>query len=146
MQAMGPHFRPGLGLAFWSCGFVFFLLTALAFNAVVSYLLWECYRRIPKRFRQMEPALVWLLLVPVFNLFWNFVVFPRLSASYKAYFDSVGGRDLGNASHSVAMAYSISAACKVAPCIAPAAFLAQLVLLVLYLVDAHKLNRQIAAA
>ncbi len=143
---MEPYFRPTWNIAFLTFTLSFILLAMLAVNAVISYLVWGCYRRIPKQFRQLEPALVWLLLIPLFNLFWNFIVFPRLSASYKAYFDSTGGRDLGNASSSVALAYSICAACKVVVCVLPAAFLAQVVLLILYLVDAHKLNKLIAAS
>ena len=34
--------------------------------------------------RTMEPAMVWLLLIPVFNVFWNFKAFPAVSDSLAA--------------------------------------------------------------
>ena len=38
----------------------------------------------------MEPAMVFLLLIPCFGLVWNFFLYPRLSRSFQKYFQSVG--------------------------------------------------------
>ena len=90
--------------------------------------------------------MVWLLLIPMFNLVWNFSVFPKLSASYKAYFDSVGRTDVGNAGSGMALAYCICAACGILPCVGMLAGLAALVLLILYVVEAHRLKNLIPAS
>ncbi len=140
------HIRPVWQIGLFIVTFSVVLVAWVAVNAVICYFVSECYKRIPKQFRQMQPTLVWLSLIPIFNLVWNFFVFPKLSASFKAYFDSVGGRDLGNAGRGMALAYCICAACMIIPCVALPAVLGALVLLILYLVEAYKLKSLISAS
>ena len=44
------------------------LLVFLAVDVVICPLLSTCYSRIPSQFRQQEPGLVWLLMIPCFGL------------------------------------------------------------------------------
>jgi len=55
--------------------------------------------------RSMDPALVWLLLIPLFNLFWNFRALPAVSDSLAATLKDKG-QDGDDAGRSVAITYS----------------------------------------
>lgn len=79
------------------------LLVGLAISAVICWLVFDCYKRVPAQFRKQEPGMVWLLMIPLFNLFWNFIVLPRLSESLKAYFDSVGKTDVGDCGRQIGL-------------------------------------------
>ena len=56
--------------------------------------------------RTMNPALVWLLLIPVFQAFWNFKVFPAVSDSLAATLRDKG-RDFGDCGRSIGMIWAI---------------------------------------
>ena len=62
----------GLGLGILAL----IVLFILAIQVLICFLLHKCYQRIPQPFRKMEAGLVWLLLIPCFNLIWNFFVYP----------------------------------------------------------------------
>jgi hypothetical protein len=119
------------------------LLVTLVIHIFVCWLLYGTYERIPARFRLMEAGLVWLLLVPCFSLVWNFFVYPKLSRSFKAYFDSVNDPTVGDCGAQIALFYSIAAACAVIPCVNYVAGPAALVLLIVYLIKAHELKKRI---
>ncbi len=70
---------------------------------------------------------------------WNFFVYPRLSDSYKEYFDSVGRHDIGDCGRNLAFWYCV---CYIIPCVN----IISLVLLVIYLLKANDLKNQIPAA
>ncbi|MBG83240.1 MAG: hypothetical protein CMJ40_01695 [Phycisphaerae bacterium] len=52
----------------------------------------------------MKPGFVWLCLIPLFNLYWNFVAFPAVSDSLAATARGKG-KDVGDAGRSVGMAF-----------------------------------------
>ena len=97
----------------------------------------------PASFRKSEPGLVWLLLIPIFNLVWNFFVFPWIADSYAAYFQSIGRTDVGDAGRGIGLAFAICAACAIVPCINLLAGPAALVLLIIFLVKIYGLKGQI---
>lgn len=112
-----------------------------------------CFKRVPAQFRKQEPGMVWLLLIPCFNIVWMFFVLPKLAESYKAYFDSVGKTDVGDCGYNLALWY-----CILIPCNAVASFIpiinlltipagiAGLVLLILFLVKAGEYKKLMPAA
>ena len=51
---------------------------------------------LPVEYQRQSPKLVWLLLIPGFNLVWNFFVFPKVAASYLAYFQAQEGSNLSD--------------------------------------------------
>lgn len=122
---------------------VFALAIVIAINVVICLLLQNCYKRIPSQFRKQEPGLVWLLLIPCFSLVWNFFVFPRLSQSFKAYFDSIGRTDVGDCAGGVGLAYAICCAVSIIPYLGCLTGIASLVLLIIYLVQTNDLKNQI---
>lgn len=117
----------------------------LVITIVVCLLVSNLYESIPEKHRAMSPGQVWLLLIPCFHLVWNFFVFPRLSKSFKSYFDSVGDTSVGDCYAQVALWFAISSACCIIPCLNYIAGPAALVLLIIFLVKAYDLKGKIKA-
>ena len=130
--------RPGYLLIFF-CVFLFHL----ALTVVAIFLVYMDFQRVPRAFRKLEPALVWLLLIPCFNLVWNFFVFPGLADSYKAYFDSVGDSTVGNCGRDLGLGYAICDAASVIPFVGCLTGIVTLVLLILFLAKANDLKNRI---
>jgi hypothetical protein len=139
---MTPYNRDMLGMGIVAIAGIFFLIS-IAINAFICYLLQECYKRIPPQFRKQQPNMVWLLLIPCFAIIWNFFVFPPLSKSFKAYFDSVNRTDVGDCQQSIGLAYAICSVASVIPYLGCVTGLAALVLLIIYLIKTNELKNQI---
>ncbi|HTV47557.1 MAG TPA: hypothetical protein VMG59_03845 [Phycisphaerae bacterium] len=92
---------------------LFWLLIKVGVRVFVCWILYSCFKRLPKEFRTQEPGLVWLLLIPVFNLIWNFFTFPALANGYKNYFKSVGRSNVDDCGYGIGLTYCICACCSV---------------------------------
>jgi len=121
-----------------------FLLVMLGISIAVCFFLSSCFRRIPPPHRQQEPGLVFLLLIPCFNIVWNFFVYPKLADSFASYFRAQGRTDVGDCGRGIGMAYCVCAVCGVIPYLGLLASLAALILLIIFLVKAADLKGQIA--
>jgi hypothetical protein len=130
------------GLSILALGAIVFLVF-FAINCLICYLLQQCYKRIPPEFRKQQPGMVWLLLIPCFPLIWNFFVFPPLSKSFKAYFDSVNRTDVGDCQEGIGLAYSICCVVSVIPYLGCLTGIASLVLLIIFLVKTNELKNEI---
>lgn len=119
------------------------LVVVLAVQALICYLLVQCLKRIPAEHRKIEPGKVWLLMIPLFNIVWNFFVFPAISDSFASYFRAQGELDKGDCNRSLAMAHCICVACSVIPYIGALPGFASLIILIIYLVKANELKSQI---
>ena len=124
----------GMGLMMILAFGCFIFLVILAIQIFILYTLQNCLKRIPQQYRQQEPAMVWLLLIPFFNLVWNFFIWPKIAASFKAYFDAQGRTDVGDCGGSLALALCICAVCGIIPYLGACISIATLVLLILVLV------------
>ncbi|OGV78615.1 MAG: hypothetical protein A3K19_31835 [Lentisphaerae bacterium RIFOXYB12_FULL_65_16] len=132
-------------------GIAFLVVVGLAVAVAICWFLYTCLARVPVQYRQQEPVMVWLLLIPCFNLVWNFFVYPKIAESYKAYFDSVGRTDVGDCGRSLAVTFCILAVVGIPLGIVPfiggiiSCFLglANLVIWILFMVKAVTLKGQI---
>lgn len=122
------------------------LVIGLAIQAFICYLLSNCLKAIPAAHRKQEPNMVWLLMIPVFPIVWNFFVYPKISDSFKSYFDSVGRTDVGDCGRQIGLVYCILVALCVIPYLNFLTGLGALVLLILYLVKANELKNKITPA
>jgi cobalamin synthase len=118
------------------------LFIGLIVSLIVCLLLYQALSRLPERYRQMQPGLVWLLMIPVFNLVWNFFVFLWTSQSYKAYFEDQR-QNVGDAGWTLGLVYSILVVVTPIPCLGAVAGIAALVLLIIYLVKINDLKNRI---
>lgn len=129
------------------CLSLFFLLILFAIKALILYLLFSFLRALPAEYRLMEPPMVFLLLIPCFNLVWNFFVYPQISRSYQNYFRDHGRHDVGSCGEGIGIAYGVCAVLVSIPCLNYITGIfcgpAMLVLLIIYLAQLHGLKKQV---
>jgi hypothetical protein len=82
-------------------------IIALGIAIYLLYLVYTCHARLPSKYRRMEPGMVFLILIPLFNLYWQFPVYVGLSEAYKNYFRSRGRDDVGDCGYGLAMVLCI---------------------------------------
>lgn len=110
---------------------MFILPLALVPGIFYTLTLQRALSRCAPETRAMEPGLVWLLYIPVFNLIWSFIVVNRISTSLRAEFQRRGiagvdtGRELG-------LAMSILACLGIIPIVGILAALAGIVCWIMY--------------
>jgi len=126
---------------------VLFLLVMVGITIFILYLQYKLLDAIPPQHRFMEPGMVWLLLIPCFNLIWNFFVFTRIPKSYQHYFYAHGRTDVGDCGATLGIWYSVCAVLVSIPCLNYITGIfcgpAMLVLIIIYLLKLHELKRQI---
>ena len=121
------------------------ILVALVIELIIILITAGCLKRIPPEFRLMSPGMVWLLLIPVFDLIWNFFVFVRLSKSYQRYFAAKGRTEFGDCAEKIGLWCAICCVCAWIPLVGYAAGPASLVLLIVYLVKVVGLKKYVSA-
>jgi hypothetical protein len=117
---------------------VFFLIPAIFYLLTLQNALNKC----APASRAMDPGMVWLLLIPVFNLIWNFFVVMNIAKSLASEYARRGipspeplpGQPIG-------LAMSICACCCIIPVLGMLAGLANLVLWVVYWVKIAEYSR-----
>ncbi len=123
------------------------LAGGVALTALYIFPLFQLLKRVPPEHRKMEPNMAWLLLIPLFNLVWNFFVYSAISGSYRSYFAEQDRTDVGDCGQSLGLAFCIcfcawpvfSFCCCLDFLLIPAT----LVLWVIYLVKLFGLRNQI---
>ena len=120
-----------------------FLIGLLVVHIIIIIFVYNDYQSVPPSFRKLEPGLVWLLLIPCFNVVWNFFVIPRLTESFKAYFDSIGDTSVGDCGRVLGFGYAISTASSAIPFVSCLTGIVSLVLMILFLVKANELKNRI---
>lgn len=132
--------------------------------AIVTLLVWLPFRSIPREHRRISSFSIWLTVIPIFGIFWNFRVVSRIPASFRAFFaaypeaalppaGAVGGAplDVGGAGKALGMWYAgLSLGSWLAPwtCVlsilsVPLA-IAALVLYILFLVTLFQLSGRVS--
>ena len=149
-QARGPELsdREAVGILAAFGVFLFVILAiALAVAIVIIILLSGCLKVIPPEHRLMEPGMVWLLLIPLFNLVWMFFVYIRIPRSYQRYFAAQGRTEFGDCGEQLGLWTAICAVASMVPIpvLNMLVSLASLVLLILFLVKVVGLKKHVTA-
>jgi len=128
------------------------LVVSIAINIAVCILIYIPYRAVPMEHQRMQPGLVFLLLIPIFNYFWNFMVFFRVPESFQSCFAAQGRTDVGDCGRGLGMWYAIAALVGAAGsfipivnCFAGVIGLASLVLVIIFIVKLWSLKGQLGA-
>ena len=79
------------------------VVVGLLIGGAICYLLYKDLAAIPEEHQKQSPAMVWLLLIPLVNIVWNFFVFPKIAESFKSYFDSVNVLDVDDCGKQLSM-------------------------------------------
>jgi hypothetical protein len=123
------------------CGFAGF---GVIFSAIAAYFVSDALAVIPAEHQKnMTPGQVWLLVIPVFGLVWNFFVYHRVALSFQAYFESNGRPQPGDYGKQMGLIYSILAACSIVPCVGSLAGIAALVIVILLIVKFQEYKKMI---
>ena len=130
--------------------FVIILVSAIAIGLTIQILylltLSRCFSRIAPRNRRMEPGLVWLNLIPCFQLIWIFFTTTRLADSLRDEFDDRrlrGDRDFGR---TLGITYPILMLVGFVPYLGAIFSLASLICWILYWVKIAGYKNQLISA
>jgi uncharacterized membrane protein len=113
----------------------------IAIGVFICYVLYQAAQKVPSGYQTLAPASVFLLLVPLLNMVWLFVVVIKLSESYQKYFAAQQRTDTGDCGRAVGLAWAIASVCVVVPLVNVMAVPASLVLMILYLVKVSALKQ-----
>src|SRR5262245_60241126 len=89
------------------CAFGVVLIIALVITTFFLLTLYRALSRVSPRNRLMEPGLVWLSLIPLFNLIWTFFIATRVPDSLRNEFRARGRDDGSDYGKGVGLAYAI---------------------------------------
>ena len=81
----------------FAAGMIVMVVLTLGFWCLINWLIFDAAKAAAPEHRTMKPGLVWLMLIPLFNVFWQFKALPAVSNSLKATLDAKGqaGGDAG---------------------------------------------------
>lgn len=123
------------------------IVCALLLLPAIFYLLtlMKCLQRCAPANRALSPGLVWLLLIPLFNLIWNFFVVINIAKSLGAEFRQRGIAAEPDPGKGVGLAMAILACCGLIPVAGLFAELAGFVLWIIYWVAVAGFSNKLAA-
>ena len=119
------------------------LVIGIGILVAIILLLQSVLNKVPPEYREMEPGMIWLLLIPCFNIVWNFFVYPKVSNSLRNYFYSIGRSDVGDCGAGLGLAFCILSAVSIVPYLNCLTSPAALVILIIYFVKIFSLKNQI---
>lgn len=115
---------------------VLFLFIVFAGVVLVSvfYLLnlQNLLKQIAPANRQVEPGNVWLMFIPLFNIIYPFILYPKIADSVKLEMESRGMAEQGDYGRGIGIALPVLGLCGVIPFIGVLASLANLVLFIIF--------------
>jgi hypothetical protein len=127
--------------------FAVIMLIAVAIGLIIQifYLLtlYKCFSRISPRNRRMEPGMVWLNLIPCFNLIWIFFTTTKLADSLRDEFDDRRLHGDGDYGRTLGIVYPILAISGAVPYLGAVLSLASLVCWIIYWVKIAGYSQQL---
>ena len=97
-------------MAFLAGMCLFILLFAAAAIVIMIFFLLSlqrCFESISPKNRAMSPGMVWLVLIPLFGIVWNFFVVTRLANSAKKEAAEYGISDIGDGGYGIGLTFCI---------------------------------------
>jgi len=140
------------GTALGVAGYIFFFVLAgiLLFAAIwliplIFYLITmqNALQTVAPDRRSLTPGLVWLNLIPIFNLVWNFFIVSHVSHSLRREFASRGVTNVGDCGYGLGIAMSVLVICTVIPFLGWISWIAAVVFWILYWVKVADLKNQL---
>jgi len=124
--------------------FGFALIAMLCFWGLICWLIVTPLSSLPEEYRVVPTGHVWLLLIPCFNMIWNFFVYPRVAQSFQRYFGDSGiSHEYGDCGEQIGLWYCICVVSSVIPLLNYLTGPASLVLLIIYLVKIWGLKGEV---
>ena len=131
-----------LALLTGSCLIFVLLLLAVGIAVAVFYILTmqKALTLAGERHQKMNPGLVWLMLIPLFNLVWHFFVVKNVSESIKAW-AAENGKNVDDAGYTIGLVGCICNCCAVIPVVNMLAGPAALICLIIWWVKVAGFNK-----
>ena len=127
-------------------GLIFFLVM-IAIAVFVMLTLQKHYEAIAPEHREFDPpGKVWMLLIPFFNLYWVFIVYPGLGRSYQKALAAKGITEVGDAGEKLGLWLAISIVAGIIPLVNMVAGIASLVLLIMFFTKMADQKKRLVAA
>lgn len=130
----------GVLLLIYGIGF----LIALAIQLAICYVLYRAADSIPESYRQASPGQAFLLLIPLFNIFWLFVYPKKLSQSFQALFAS-SGQAIDDCGEKMGLYWAVCAIASIVPCVGIVFGIAGLVTMIIYLIKVSECRQRALA-
>lgn len=96
--------------------------------------------------RKMEPSLVWLSLIPLFGMVWQFIIVDRMAGSLQAEFAKRGiANEEARPGNSIGLAYCILFCCSLIPFLGYITSIAGLICWIIYWIKINDYKNRLLA-
>lgn len=111
-----------------------FVIAIAAIMIAIFYLknLQDVLKECSPRNQQVPPGNVWLMLIPLFNIVYPFILYPKISESLKREFEERGSVQEGDYLKNIGLTMAVLNICGFIPVLGNIAGLAGLILLIIY--------------
>ncbi len=133
-----------VGVAALGIGFVG-LLVGIAIMVFFLLTLQKCLKEVSEANRTMQPGMVWLNLIPLFNLVWIFITVIRLSESVVAEGEARGAH-VEDGGKTMGLVYAIALVASIIPLIGFISAVVALVAFIIYWVKISGYRKSLVAA
>ncbi len=123
---------------------IFFLLISLIPLIFFLLTLQKCLERCDPLSRAMNPSQVWLMLIPFFNLIWQFIVVSRIATSLDNEFKRRNIIKEPNPGKSLGIAWCVLGLCSIIPTIGTVIFIIGLICWIVYWTKIASYSSEIA--
>ena len=122
------------------------VVCVIAILPAIFYLLTlqKALSRCSEENREMAPGMVWLLFIPLFNLFWHFMIVIKMAATLEKEFQARGIQSDPLPGKSIGMPMCILSVCSIIPVVGGLASLGYLVCWIIYWVKISGYSKQLA--
>ena len=97
--------------------------------------------------RQMPPSNVWLMFIPLFNIVYRFIMYPKISETLRKEYESRGAVQSGDYLKGLGLAMAITGTLTVIPVpfLRGAVSIAVVIIMIVYWVKAARMKNQLRA-
>lgn len=124
--------------------FMFFILAIMLVIAIFYLLnLQNLLKEIDQKNRLVEPGNVWLMFIPLFNIVYPFILYPKIADSVRNEYQARGIKKAGDFSRGIGVAMPILSLCGIIPVIGSLAGLANFVLFIIFWVKTAEYKNEL---
>lgn len=111
---------------------ILFIIGAIILNVFYLLNLQNTMKEVGAARQQVSPSNVWLMFIPLFNLIYPFILYPKISDSVKAEYSFRGMTPDGDFAKNIGVAMPILGLASLLPYIGTIAAIANIILLILF--------------
>ena len=122
-----------------------FVVVVFAIQIAINFFYYKCLNEVPEEHRTMQPAMVFLNLIPCLNIVWIFLVVNGISKSYQNFFATLDDphvkNEYGDCAAGLGLAYAILSLLSAVPYLNCLSALPSLVVFVLLLLKYNAMRK-----